>query len=132
MIDGPAAADEGGTAVVEFVMVGAFVLIPLFLAILQLALVLYSRNIVVASAAVGARKGAGADSTAEAGARAACASIKSALPKAGEMTCVGVYKTSGPVELVEVRVAGPAPMFFLPWGKILLSVEGHAVREVAP
>lgn len=132
MTDGPAVADEGGTAVVEFVMVGAFVLIPLFLAILQLALVLYSRNIVVASAAVGARKGASADSTAEAGARAACDSIKTALPKAGKMTCVGVYKTSGPVELVEVRVAGPAPMFFLPWGKIALSVEGHAVREVAP
>ena len=131
MIRRPDIPDEDGTAIAEFVMVGAFVLIPLFLALLQLALVLYSRNIVVASAAVGARRGASADSTAAVGGRAACDSIKAALPRAEGLTCTG-STVAGPVELVEVRVSGPIPMFFLPWGRVSLDVSGHAVKEVAP
>jgi len=129
--EGSGLSDDDGTAIAEFVMVGAFVLIPLFLAILQLALVLYSRNIVVASAAVGARKGASADSTAALGASAACDSIRTALPKAPGLTCTGA-DVAGPVGLVEVRVRGPVPMFFLPFGEISLDITGHAVKEGAP
>jgi Flp pilus assembly protein TadG len=128
--------DDGGAAVVEFVMVGAFVLIPLFLAIVQLALVLHSRNIVVASAAVGARYGASADSDAAAGAAESCRRIHAALPAVRtSLACSGGYVSGGgadPVQLVEVRVDGPVPMFFLPWGSVHISVRGHAVREVAP
>lgn len=137
MRDAPPAARDAGAAVVEFVMVGTFVLIPLFLAIVQLALVLHARNIVVASAAVGARKGAGADSSAAAGAADACSRIHASLPAVKKsLTCAGGYVTGGtsadPVELVEVRVQGPVPMFFLPWGSVHISAKGHAVREVAP
>lgn len=133
----PPAADDNGAAVVEFVLVGAFVLIPLFLAIVQLALVLHARNIIVASAAVGARKGASADSTAAAGAAEACSRIHASLPTVKKsMTCSGGYVSGGadgdPVQLVEVRVQGPVPMFFLPWGQVHISVKGHAVRELAP
>lgn len=128
---------DDGAAVVEFVLVGAFVLIPLFLAIVQLALVLHARNIVVASAAVGARFGASANSTAQDGAIEACRRIRAALPgvKKG-LACTGREVDNGsaldPVTLVEVRVDGPVPMFFLPWGSVSISVRGHAVREVAP
>lgn len=118
-------------------MVGAFVLIPLFLAIVQLALVLHARNIVVASAAVGARYGASADSDAASGAAEACRRIHAALPAVRmSLACSGGYVSGGsgadPVQLVEVRVDGPVPMFFLPWGSMHISARGHAVREVAP
>jgi Flp pilus assembly protein TadG len=137
MSDDRPVTNEGGAAVVEFVLVGAFVLIPLFLAIVQLALVLHARNIVVASAAVGARHGASADSNAGEGAAEACRRIHASLPAVRKaLTCSGGYVTGGtgadPVQLVEVRVDGPAPMFFLPWGSVRISVQGHAVREVAP
>ncbi|MEP7055518.1 MAG: TadE family protein [Actinomycetota bacterium] len=128
---------DGGAAVVEFVLVGAFVLIPLFLAIVQLALVLHARNIVIASAAVGARYGASADSDAAAGAAQTCRRIHTTLPAVRRsLACSGGYVTGGsgtdPVQLVEVRVDGPVPMFFLPWGSVHISAKGHAVREVAP
>lgn len=126
---------DEGAAIVEFVLVGAFILIPLFLGILQLALVLHARNIVVASAAVGARHGAGANSTPAAGATEACRRIRASLPSVdASLTCVGDRVASGgsePVTLVEVRIKGPVPMFFLPWGKVNLSVKGHAVDESA-
>lgn len=137
MRDDRPVTNEDGAAVVEFVLVGAFVLIPLFLAIVQLALVLHARNIVVASAAVGARHGASADSTAGAGAADACRRIHESLPKVrNALTCAGRYVAGGtgtdPVQLVEVQVDGPVPMFFLPWGSVRISVKGHAVREMAP
>jgi hypothetical protein len=37
-----------------------------------------------------------------------------------------------PVDVVEVRVAGPLPMFFLPLGSVDVDATGHAVREQAP
>lgn len=130
----PRTSDDGA-AVVEFVLVGAFILIPLFLGILQLALVLHARNIVVASAAAGARFGASADSSAAAGAADACRRIRASLQRADQLTCVPDYVSAaggdGP-ELVEVRVDGRVPMFFLPWGSPQLSIRAHAVREVPP
>ncbi|MEO6713886.1 MAG: TadE family protein [Mycobacteriales bacterium] len=128
--------DDGGVAVVEFTMVAAFVLIPLFLGIVQLAFVLHARNIVVASAAVGARYRASPDSNENDGAREACRRIKASLPGVKKtLTCTEKKVNGGNagnrVQLVEVRVEGPVPMFFLPWGSVNLSVTGHAVDESA-
>lgn len=135
MARGRARRDEGA-AVAEFVLVAGFLLIPLFLGILQLALVLHARNVVVASAAAGARHGANVDRTAEQGAIEACRRIEEALSGVRRsLTCTGDYVAGGgadPVELVEVHVSGPLPMFFLPFGDIDIDSRGHAVREVAP
>ena len=53
----PAARPEAGSAIVEFVLVSTLLLF-LFLGIIQLGLVLYVRNTLVANAAEGARHGA--------------------------------------------------------------------------
>lgn len=127
---------DEGAAVAEFVLVAGFLLIPLFLGILQLALVLHARNVVVASAAAGARHGASVDRTAEQGALEACRRIEEALAGVRRsLSCTGDYVAGGgaePVELVEVYVRGPLPMFFLPFGTVTVNARGHAVREVAP
>ncbi|HZG94777.1 MAG TPA: TadE/TadG family type IV pilus assembly protein [Mycobacteriales bacterium] len=131
-----AAYRDAGSAVAEFVLVVGFLLIPLFLGILQLGMVLHARNVVVASAAAGARYGANVDRRVEDGAAEACRRIREALARVEErLRCTGAVATRGgadPVDVVEVRVDGPLPMFFLPLGSVDVDVTGHAVREVAP
>src|SRR6195952_4010276 len=58
---------ERGSAVVDFVLVGVLV-IALLLAVLQVAVYVHLRNVIVASAQEGARYAANADVPAEAGA----------------------------------------------------------------
>ncbi len=132
----PPDTDDDGAAVVEFVMVVGFLLIPLFLGLLQLGMVLHARNVIVASAAAGARVGANADSNEVAGAAEACRRITDSLSQEQtDLVCTGSYVSSGgddAVELVEVRVSGPVPMFFLPFGGLNIDIAGHAVREIAP
>jgi hypothetical protein len=131
-----AAYGDGGSAVAEFVLVVGFLLIPLFLGILQLGMVLHARNVVVASAAAGARYGANVDRSVEEGAAEACRRIREALARVeARLACTGTVVTRGgadPVDVVEVRVAGPLPMFFLPFGSLAVDVTGHSVRELAP
>jgi Flp pilus assembly protein TadG len=127
-------AQDDGAAVVEFVLVVGFLLLPLFLGLLQVGLIFHARNVIVASAAAGARVGANVDSTAEKGAQDACRRIADSLSRVpAGISCVGGYVTgAGGVELVEVRVSGPVPMFFLPLGHVDINVAGHAVREFEP
>jgi hypothetical protein len=58
--DGPASGGQEGSAVVDFVLVGALVTL-LFLACIQLALVLHVRNTALDAASSGARYGVLAD-----------------------------------------------------------------------
>jgi Flp pilus assembly protein TadG len=63
----PAASVDGGSAVVDFVLVGGL-LTMLFVALLQFSLVLHVRNVLIDCATEGARYGALADRDAAAGA----------------------------------------------------------------
>jgi Flp pilus assembly protein TadG len=123
--------EDDGAAVVDFVLVSVL-LVTLFLMVLQVGVVLHVRNVLVASAAEGARYAANADRSPDEGAERAKQVIASALGGrvARSMTCVpvdGEDLNGQPV--VDIRCTGPMPVVFLPTGAFSLTVHGHAVEE---
>ncbi|MFN2538820.1 MAG: TadE/TadG family type IV pilus assembly protein [Mycobacteriales bacterium] len=122
---------DDGAAVVEFVLVSVL-LVTLFLVVFEVGVVLHVRNVLVASAAEGARYGANADRTPEEGADRAKRVIADALGDrvAASMTCVPVdgEDLHGQV-VVDVQCSGPMPIVFLPTGAFSLTVHGHAIEE---
>lgn len=122
---------DDGAAVVDFVLVSVL-LIALVLLVMQVGLVLHVRNVLVASAAEGARYAADADRTPQDGADRAQAAVRDALGGrvAGSISCVpqeGEELDGQPV--VDVQCSGPMPIVFLPVGAFSLTVHGHAVEE---
>jgi Flp pilus assembly protein TadG len=114
--------------VVDFVLV-LVVLIPLFLGILQVALVLHVRNTLVSAASEGARYGATADrdlADAEAKTRDQIAGAVSG-EFARNITARSVSVGGAPG--VEVRVDATVPALGIGGPGISLSVTGHAVEE---
>lgn len=111
------------------------VLIVLFLAVFQVGLYVHVRNVVVASAAEGAREAAGAD-VADASLAAARteAILRSTL---GRSTVDGLAVTSsftrsGGVPVVEVQVRGAVPTVLEPVGDLLpLTASARALKEGA-
>jgi hypothetical protein len=101
----------------------------LFLAILQIGLVLHVRNTLVASAAEGARYAANADrGPADGAARARRLIADAVSPRyAGDVTA-GLVDRGG-VVLVEVRVRTTFPLVGLLGPSGALEVTGHAVEE---
>ena len=123
---------ERGSAVVDFVLVGVLV-VALLLAVLQVAVYVHLRNVVVASAQQGARYAANADVPVEAGAGRTLEIVgraTSAQTAAG-LVCESVQEVddSG-LTLVVVRCSGAVPSLFAPLGDLLpLSATGRAVEE---
>lgn len=122
---------EDGSAVVDFVLVSVLVVV-LFLVVLQVGLALHVRNVLVASAAEGARYAANADRGAADGERRTRQAVASALSQrvADRMTYT-VSEVIGPggATVVEVRVHGPLPVVLLPAVPFTLTVRGHALEE---
>ena len=122
---------ERGAAAVDFVLV-VVVLVPLFLGIVQVALVLHVRNTLTAAASEGARYAATVDRTPGAGAARTREQISGALAarfarrvSAGPMTVRGAPG-------MRVDVVADVPALGI-WGPaVRLHVSGHAVEEVAP
>jgi Flp pilus assembly protein TadG len=119
---------QRGAAVVDFVLV-LVVLIPVFLGILQVALVLFVRNTLTAAASEGARYAATLDRAPEDGAARTRSQIDGALAgryaqgvSARETTIDGA-----PAVVVTVHVVVPA--LGLGGPAITLDVSGHAVEE---
>lgn len=123
-----AARCDRGSATAEFVLVG-ILLTVLFLALLQLGLDLHIRNVLVASAAEGARYGANADRTPADGAEHARGLIRTALSErfASEVSA-GVETVNG-TEVVVVTVRAPLPVVALLGPARGLVASGHALRE---
>jgi Flp pilus assembly protein TadG len=119
---------EHGSAVVDFVLV-LVVLIPLFLGILQLALVLHVRNTLTAAASDGARHAATVDRSPADGARHTRVQIEGALSERfTREVSARQTQVDGAVE-VEVTVVAEVPALGL-WGPaVRLEVEGHATEE---
>jgi Flp pilus assembly protein TadG len=122
---------ERGAAVVDFVLV-LVVLLPLFLGVLQVALVLHVRNTLTAAASEGARYAASADRPLAAGAARTREQIAGALAARFAQDVVAVPSTVQGAPGVEVRVAAEVPPLGL-WGPaVRLVATGHAIEEVPP
>jgi len=124
--------DERGSAVVDFVLVGVLV-VALLLAVLQVAVYVHLRNVVVASAQEGARYAANADVPAEAGAGRTLEVIARATSPgtAAGLACTSAQQVDDTgLVLVAVRCTGAVPSLFGPLGDLLpLDATGRAVEE---
>ena len=119
---------DRGAAVVDFVLV-LVVLVPVFLGILQLALVLLVRNTLAAAASEGARYAATLDRGPADGAARTRQQIGDALVArfAEDVTARAVLVEGAPG--VEVRVRVVVPALGLGGPAVELNVSGHAVEE---
>lgn len=122
---------ERGSAVVEFVLVGVLVL-TLFLGVLQVALYLHLRNVVVASVAEGAREAANADRDCADGAARAYDLVAGAVgrrvaDRLDVSDCATVVEDG--VTLVRLRARGPLPLLFPPVGSVGVTATAHAIEE---
>lgn len=122
---------ERGSAVVDFVMV-LVVLLPLFIGLLQLALVLHVRNTLSSAAAEGARSAAVAGATPQDGVATAREQIVGALsPEYAESISVEPVVIGG-AAAYELTIDARVPTLGLGGIAIEFSVSGNAVREAAP
>lgn len=122
---------DSGAAVVDFVLV-LVLLVPLFLGILQVALVLHVRNTLTAAASEGARYAATADRPLDAGEARTRQQISGALAARFARDVRARPATVHGAPGVEVDVTADVPPLGI-WGPaVRLHVSGHAVEEVAP
>jgi hypothetical protein len=127
-VTAPPTCRQRGSAVVDFVLVGGL-LTMLFVSLLQVAMVLHVRNVLIDCATEGARYGALADRDADSGADrtreliAADLSVRYAQAVTSEVT------DEGGVQVLEVRVTAPLPVAGLFGIGRVLTVSGHSVLE---
>lgn len=116
---------------VDFVLV-MLVLVPLFLGILQVALVLHVRNTLTSAAAEGARYAATFDRGPAAGAAHTRRQIGGVLADRFARRVLASYTVRGGVPVLRVEVVAEVPPLGL-WGPgVPLKVAGHAVAETPP
>jgi Flp pilus assembly protein TadG len=116
---------ERGSAVVDFVLVGAL-LTMFFLAIIQLALVLHVRNTLIDAAASGARYGTLADRGAADARQRTGELIGTALNESFAQDIETREVTFQGLLTLEVTVRAPMPVVGLIGPRELLEVKGHA------
>lgn len=117
---------DSGAAVVDFVLVGALVTV-IFVALLQLALVLHVRNTMADAASSAARYGALGDRTAEDARARAILLMDGALgPSYVQDVTVSVKNQDG-LDLLEVSINAPLPLLGLFGPTRSLEMTGHAV-----
>jgi Flp pilus assembly protein TadG len=122
---------DRGSAVAGFALASLAVL-PLVMAVLQLAVVWHIRNTLTDAASEGARYGAGYQRTTGAAAARARAAADASLDD-GLVDRVVAHETRVDGQPgIEVDVTADVPLLGL-WGPtITVNVRGHAVREVLP
>ncbi|MGG5173696.1 TadE/TadG family type IV pilus assembly protein [Pseudarthrobacter sp. J1763] len=119
---------ERGSAVVDFVLVGAL-LTMFFLAIIQLTLVLHIRNTLIDAAASGARYGTLADrGPADAVQRAKDLTTSALNADFAQDVTVSETEYQG-VRTMEVRISAPLPVIGLIGPSAALEVTGHAAVQ---
>jgi hypothetical protein len=119
---------ERGAAVVDFVLIGALLTL-IFLAIVQLTLVLHVRNTLIDAAASGARYGTLADRNAGDARDRTVQLITAALNSefAGDVaTSESTYQG---IHTLEVTVRAPLPVIGFIGPRALLEVKGHAAIQ---
>jgi Flp pilus assembly protein TadG len=124
-------ADDSGGAVVEFVLVTAM-LAPIFVALLQLGVVLHVRNTLTAEAAEGARYAANADRRLRDGKAHTEALIQRSFGDNLNEKVTAKRVVKGGVPAVEVEVKADLPLVGWLAGKANgLTVRAHALDEEA-
>ncbi len=124
---------EDGAAVVEFVLVGVLLLF-VFMGVVQVGLVLHTRNVLAADAAEGARHAANLGADPASGGGWTQELLAHSLPAAGrQVTCTGSGAMGpGGLPLATVTCQGRMRLTFLPLGvSVPLHVTGRAVKETA-
>jgi Flp pilus assembly protein TadG len=123
-----ACSDESGSAVVDFVLVSAL-LTTIFLATVQLALVLHVRNTVTDAAASGARYGALAD-RAPADAKDRTEKLLTAAlgPDYAANVRVAEEEFHG-IRTLKVSVRAPLPVLGLMGPATVMEISGHAALQ---
>lgn len=119
---------EGGAAVADFVLVSVLVLV-LFLAVVQLGLALFTRNVLISCASEGARYGARADAAPGQGTARTEALISSSLSPRYARHVSASEKVVRGVRVVEVRVVAPLPVIGLLGPDASIDVSGRAFAE---
>jgi Flp pilus assembly protein TadG len=116
---------ERGAAVVDFALIGGLLTV-IFIAIIQLTLVLHVRNTLIDAASSGARYGTLADrSPGDAAGRARDLIEGSLIDSYGSDITVG-ESTVGGVSTLEVVVRAPLPVIGLIGPAGVMEVRGHA------
>lgn len=105
-------------------------MVVLFVAVLQLALVLHVRTTLVDAAAEGARLAARADSRPQDGADRAAHLITTSLSARYALDIESATVRRDDVALAEVTVSAPAPVIGLIGSAGTITVRGHAILEV--
>ncbi len=119
---------ERGAAVADFVLVSVLLLV-LFLAVVQLGLALFSRNILISCASEGARYGARADAVPGQGVARAQELISASLSPRYARRVSSIERVVAGVRVVEVRVVAPLPVIGLLGPDGTLDVTGRAFVE---
>jgi TadE-like protein len=119
---------DRGSAVVEFTLVSALVTF-LFLAVVQLAVVVHVRNTLVDCAGDGARFGALAGNGPQFAVQRTRQLVEADLSARYSQDVSAGYETVDGIATVVVRVRAPLPVAGLFGVGSTLSVAGHAVAE---
>jgi hypothetical protein len=119
---------ERGAAVVDFVLIGALLTL-LFLAIVQLTLVLHVRNTLIDAAASGARYGTLADRNDGDARERTVQLITAALNPDFARDVATSESTFQGIRTLEVTVRAPLPVIGFIGPRALLEVKGHAAIQ---
>lgn len=122
----PSLADDRGSAVVEFVLVGALIVV-LATGLLQLAVTLHVRNILVSCASEGAHTAALADVDLADGAQRA-SQLASAALGGKQVSASARHVVEGDALIVEVTLTTSVPVLGF-WGTGSMNVSAHAIEE---
>ncbi|WP_066296919.1 TadE family protein [Arthrobacter luteolus] len=117
--------DETGSAVVDFVLIGALLTV-IVVAVIQLALVLHVRNTLIDAAASGARYGTLADRSPEEGVERTRNLISGTLSPGFAEEVTFTRLGEGGASMLQIRVAAPLPVIGLIGPSGGLEVTGHA------
>lgn len=114
----------------DFVLV-LVVLVPLFLGVMQVALVLHVRNTLTSAASEGARFAATVDQPLEAGVQRTRAQISGAVAAGFARNVTASESVVDGMQVVRVDVVAEVPPLGL-WGPaVRVAVSGHAIEETA-
>lgn len=118
---------ERGSAVVDFVLVAGFLVVPLFALIFEVGLALHVRDVLTSLASEGARYGANADVTDG-------ADVQQKVRGEIASTFSWAYAAQADVtpemgDVVTVTIKAPVPLPFFPAAPLTMTVRGHALEE---
>jgi Flp pilus assembly pilin Flp len=120
------AVEEHGSAVVDFALIGGLLTV-IFMAVIQLTLVLHVRNTLIDAASAGARYGTLADRSPGDARHRTDALISTALGEGFDREISVGLSGAGGGSRVEVAVRAPLPLIGLIGPAGALEVKGHAI-----